>query len=60
MGINDVVTDYLLGHSDSHRGVISYYSKVTTRMAGLARRRVIDYMCDPDRFTAEIERAILG
>lgn len=60
MGINDVVTDYLLGHSDSHRGVISYYSRVTTRMAGLALRRVIDYMNDPDRFTAEIERAILG
>lgn len=60
MGINDAVTDYLLGHSDARRGVISYYSRVTPRMAGVALRRVIDYMAEPEKYLEDLERAILG
>ena len=60
LGISDAVTDYLMGHSTGSRGVISYYSRVTPRMAGLALRKVVAYMQDPDRFQQEIEQAIMG
>lgn len=59
LGINDAVTDYLMGHSDNKRGVISYYSRVTPRMAGVALRRVIDYMDHPEAFSVELEKAIM-
>lgn len=60
IGISDTVTDYLMGHSDSRRGVISYYSRVTPRMAGLALRKVADYMSEPEKYLEAIERAILA
>ncbi len=60
LGISDAVTDYLMGHSTGSRGVISYYSRVTPRMAGLALRKVVAYMQDPGKFQEEIERAIMG
>lgn len=60
IGISDVVTSYLLGHSESQRGVIAYYSRVTSRMAGLALRKVIDYANDPSKFAEEIEKAIMA
>lgn len=60
IGIVDAVTDYLMGHAGDGRGVISYYSRVTPRMAGIALRKVIDYMGNPTSYQADIERAILS
>lgn len=60
IGISDAVTDYLMGHSGNGRGVISYYSRVTPRMAGIALRKVIDYMQDPEQFTEQLEAAVMG
>lgn len=60
LGISDAVTGYLMGHSDASRGVISYYSRVTPRMAGIALRKVIDYMNNPDEYLEDVERAIMS
>jgi integrase len=59
LGINDAVTDYLMGHSDNRRGVISYYSRVTPRMAGVALRKIINYLENPEAYIEDIERAIM-
>lgn len=58
-GINDVVVDYILGHSSSKRGVISYYSAVTPKMADLAMERVRRYAENPDEFEGDMLAAIL-
>ena len=33
IGVGESVIDYCLGHSDSKRGIIRYYTKVRARMA---------------------------
>ena len=58
-GINDVVVDYILGHSSSRRGVISYYSAVTPRMAAMAMERVRRYAEHPDEFEDGMLAAIM-
>jgi site-specific recombinase XerC len=59
IGINDAVINYLLGHSNYSRGIISYYNQVTPRMAAMALRKVVDYMQHPENYQDEIERAIM-
>ena len=44
LGIGESIIDYCLGHSDSRRGVIRYYTRVKERMADVAIRTVIDYV----------------
>ncbi len=42
LGVGESTIDYCLGHSDSRRGIIRYYTKVKSRMADDAIRMVID------------------
>ncbi|MBO7280736.1 MAG: site-specific integrase [Bacteroidaceae bacterium] len=44
IGVGESVIDYCLGHSDSKRGIIRYYTKVRARMADDAVRRVLEYV----------------
>lgn len=44
LGVSESTIDYCLGHSDSRRGIIRYYTKVRSRMADDAIRMVIDYV----------------
>lgn len=57
-GISDAVVDYILSHSN-RRGVISYYSTVTPKMAGMAMARVREYLMHPDKFDDEIMAGLL-
>lgn len=58
-GINDNIVDYIMSHSNGKRGVISYYSSVTPKMAGLAMSRVRDYLENPAKFENEIVAGLL-
>lgn len=42
IGVGESVIDYCLGHSDSKRGIIRYYTKVRAKMADEAVRSVIE------------------
>ena len=44
IGINEGVIDYILGHSDTRRGVIRYYTRVKERSAAEALRKVAAYV----------------
>lgn len=48
IGVGESVIDYCLGHSDSKRGIIRYYTKVRSRMADDAVRRVLEYVNGED------------
>lgn len=48
IGVGESVIDYCLGHSDSKRGIIRYYTKVRARMADDAVRRVLEYVNGED------------
>lgn len=50
LGIPDSIIDYCLGHSDSSKGVLRYYTKVRTRQAELAISRVIDFTENPEKY----------
>lgn len=49
-GISDCVVDYILGHSNNSRGIISYYSTVTPKMAGKAMEIVRNYLLEPNSY----------
>lgn len=46
IGVGESVIDYCLGHSDSKRGIIRYYTKVRAKMADEAIRGVIEVIND--------------
>lgn len=58
-GISDVIVNYIQSHSNNGRGVISFYSAVTPKMAGLAMARVRDYMEHPEKYEGEIVAGLL-
>lgn len=47
LGISDAVINYCLGHSDSSRGVIRYYTRVRARQADAAIKMVVEYAHNP-------------
>ncbi|MBP3350217.1 MAG: site-specific integrase [Bacteroidaceae bacterium] len=55
IGVGESVIDYCLGHSDSKRGIIRYYTKVRARMADDAVRRVLEYVNGDDESDDIIE-----
>lgn len=52
IGVGESVIDYCLGHSDSKRGIIRYYTKVRARMADDAVRRVLEYVNGEDELSS--------
>lgn len=58
LGVNDAVVDYLLGHSGESRGVISYYSKVTPKMARIVMERVSSYAAHPELYEEELKKCL--
>ena len=57
-GICDAVVDYILSHT-SNRGVISYYSTITPKMAGMAMARVREYLVNPAKFDEQMLAGLL-
>lgn len=55
LGVPDSVIDYCLGHSDKSRGVIRYYTKIRSKQAESAIKRVVDYTNNPDKYKEYIE-----
>ena len=50
LGVPDSIIDYCLGHSDTSRGVIRYYTKVRKQQASCVINLVIDYVNNPDKY----------
>lgn len=50
LGVSDSIIDYCLGHSDTSRGVIRYYTKVRKQQASCVINLVIDYINNPDKY----------
>lgn len=55
LGIPDSITDYIIGHAPSKRGMLKFYSKARQKQADIAMQRVFDYVDNPDSYKDYIE-----